>query len=72
VALEAGERSESGGRISRKRGGMKQATDKDETLRVDLEELLEPKGGPQSLVQWTTKSMSKLFATQSCHLRGTA
>jgi len=28
--------------------------------RADLEELLEPKGDPQSLVQWTTKSMSKL------------
>jgi len=31
-----------------------------ETLHTDLEELLEPKGDPQSLVQWMTKSMSKL------------
>jgi hypothetical protein len=33
---------------------------KDKTLSTDLEALLEPKGDPQSLVQWTTKSMSKL------------
>ncbi len=58
--LEAGELYEPGGRLRRKGGGRKQATTKDETLRADLEELLEPKGDPQSLVQWTTKSMSKL------------
>ncbi len=58
--LEAGALYEPGGRIRRKGGGRKQATAKDETLCADLEELLEPKGDPQSLVQWTTKSMSKL------------
>src|SRR5260370_13604561 len=58
--LEAGELYEPGGRIRRKGGGRKQVTAKDETLRADLEELLEPKGDPQSLVRWTTKSMSKL------------
>jgi transposase len=58
--LEAGELYEPGGLIRRKGGGRKQATDKDESLRTDLEELLEPKGDPQSLVRWTTKSMSKL------------
>jgi transposase len=58
--LEAGELYEPGGRMRRKGGGRKQATDKDESLRADLEELLEPKGDPQSLVRWTTKSMSKL------------
>ena len=58
--LEAGELYEPGGRIRRKGGGRKQVTVKDETLRADLEELLEPKGDPQSLVKWTTKSMSKL------------
>ena len=58
--LEAGELYEPGGLIRRKGGGRKQATDKDESLRADLEELLEPKGDPQSLVRWTTKSMSKL------------
>src|SRR6266853_4189215 len=58
--LEAGELYEPGGRIRRKGGGRKQSTAKDKTLRADLEELLEPKGDPQSLVRWTTKSMSKL------------
>ena len=58
--LEAGELYEPGGLIRKKGGGRKQATDKDESLRADLEELLEPKGDPQSLVRWTTKSMSKL------------
>ena len=60
--LEAGELYEPGGRIRRKGGGRKQVTDKDETLCADLEELLEPKGDPQSLVRWTTKAMSKLKA----------
>ncbi len=58
--LEAGERYEPGGRIRRKGGGRKQAIVKDKTLSTDLEALLEPKGDPQSLVQWTTKAMSKL------------
>ena len=58
--LEAGELYEPGGRIRRKGGGRKQATVKDKTLSTDLESLLEPKGDPQSLVQWTTKAMSKL------------
>jgi|SRR5216683_2381943 len=58
--LEAGALYEPGGRIRRKGGGRKQVSAKDETLCADLEELLEPKGDPQSLVQWTTKSMSKL------------
>lgn len=58
--LEAGVLYEPGGRLRRKGGGRKQLTDKDETLRADLEDLLEPKGDPQSLVRWTSKSMSKL------------
>lgn len=58
--LEAGDLYEPGGRIRRKGGGRKQAIAKDATLSSDLEALLEPKGDPQSLVQWTTKSMSKL------------
>src|SRR5207245_10076988 len=58
--LEAGALYEPGGRMRRKGGGRKRATDKDETLRTDLEDLLEPKGDPQSLVRWTTKAMSKL------------
>ncbi len=58
--LEAGALYEPGGRMRRKGGGRKRTTDKDETLRADLEDLLEPKGDPQSLVRWTTKAMSKL------------
>jgi transposase len=58
--VEAGELYEPGGRIRRKGGGRKQITAKDETLRADLEDLLEPKGDPQSLVRWTTKAMGKL------------
>jgi len=59
--LEAGALYEPGGRIRRKGGGRKRATDKDETLRADLEGLLEPKGDRPRLVRWTTKAMSKLW-----------
>jgi transposase len=58
--LEAGALYEPGGRIRRKGGGRKRTTDKDETLRADLEDLLEPKGEQPRLVRWTTKAMSKL------------
>lgn len=58
--LEAGELYEPGGRMRRKGGGRKQVTARDETLRADLEELLEPKGEQPRLVRWTTKAMSKL------------
>ncbi len=58
--LEAEDLYEPGDRIRRKGGGRKQITARDEALRADLEDLLEPKGDPQSLLRWTTKSMSKL------------
>ena len=58
--VEGGELYEPGDRMRKKGGGRKQISAKDETLRADLEELLEPKGDPQSLVRWTTTSMSKL------------
>ena len=58
--LEAEALYEPGGRIRRKGGGRRRATDKDETLRADLEDLLEPKGDRPRLVRWTTKAMSKL------------
>jgi len=48
------------GRIRRRGGGRKQITARDESLRADLEALLEPKGDPQSLLRWTSKAMSKL------------
>lgn len=43
-------------------GGRKKLAQKDTTLVVDLEELLEPKGDPMSLVLWTTKSLSHLVS----------
>src|SRR5260221_14600995 len=58
--VEAGEIYEPGGRIRRRGGGRKKITTKDETLRAELEGLLEPKGDPQSLVRWTTKTMKKV------------
>jgi transposase len=58
--VETGALYEPGGRMRRKGGGRKRATDKDETLRADLEDLLEPKGEQPRLVRWTTKAMSKL------------
>src|SRR5258708_33994627 len=58
--LEAGALYEPGGRIRRKGGGRKRATDKDEARRADLEDLLEPKGDRPRLVRWTTKALSKL------------
>lgn len=41
-------------------GGKKKIQDEDITLVKDLEELIEPKGDPMSLVQWTTKSLTHL------------
>jgi len=49
-----------GERIRQQGGGRKKSTAKDATLRADLEEMLDPKGDPQSLVKWTSKSVSKL------------
>jgi len=47
-------------RVRKKGGGRKKLIDKDTTLVNDLEAVLEPKGDPMSLVQWTTKSLSHL------------
>lgn len=43
-------------------GGRKRITDTDTTLVTDLESLIEPKGDPMSLVQWTTKSLTHLVS----------
>ena len=48
------------GRVRRVGGGRKRAIQKDPTLIADLESLVEPKGDPMSLTQWTTKSLSTL------------
>ncbi len=58
--LEAGATYEPGARMRSQGGGRKKITSKDEKLQGDLEEMLEPKGDPQSLVKWTSKSVSKL------------
>ncbi len=47
-------------RVRKKGGGRKGLKEKDTTLVRDLEKLLEPKGDPMTLVQWTTKSLSHL------------
>jgi transposase len=58
--LEAGARYQPGERLRKPGGGRKNVTEKDAGLRADLEKMLEPKGDPQSLVRWTSKSGSKL------------
>ncbi len=51
-------------RTRRPGGGRKKATDKDATLAVDLEALVEPtaSGDPQSPLRWTSKSVRRLAA----------
>jgi transposase len=63
--LEAGALYQPGERLRKQGGGRKKRTAKDATLRADLEEMLEPKGDPESLVRWTSKSVSKLRRTLS-------
>ena len=58
--LEAGARYQPGEGLRKPGGGRKNVTEKDARLQADLEEMLEPKGDPQSLVRWTSKSVSKL------------
>jgi hypothetical protein len=48
------------GRIRRAGGGRKPLVVTDATLISDLEDLIEPKGDPMSLVRWTTKSLAHL------------
>lgn len=47
-------------RIRKPGGGRKKLTEKDLTLLRDLEALVEPKGDPMRLVQWTIKSLQTL------------
>lgn len=49
-----------GSRIRTEGAGPKRISDKDTTLKKDLELLVEPKGDPMSMLQWTTKSLSHL------------
>lgn len=49
-------------RIRKKGGGRKRTTDKDHSLKADLEGLVEPvtRGDPESPLRWTCKSVRKL------------
>jgi transposase len=70
-----GERARAEGRIRQAGGGRKKATETDPTLQRDLEELLEPKGDPMSLVKWTTHSLAhlvKALSLQGHHIKKTA
>jgi transposase len=58
--LKAGALCQPGERLRKQGGGRKKSTVQDATLRADLEEMLDPKGDPESLVRWTSKSVSKL------------
>ena len=50
------------GRVRKPGGGRKRTIDLDETLRVDLEGLIEPvtRGDPESPLRWTSKSVRRL------------
>jgi transposase len=60
-----GERARAQGRIRQAGGGRKKTTVKDPSLQRDLEELLEPKGDPMSVIKWTTHSLTHLVAALS-------
>jgi hypothetical protein len=47
-------------RIRMQGGGRKKLIEKDPTLLKDIESLIDPKGDPMSLTQWTTKSLTHL------------
>ncbi len=51
-----------GGRIRRPGGGRKSATQKDPTLKADLEKLVEPvtRGDQESWLRWTSKQRAKV------------
>ena len=61
--VRAGESLERG-RIRRAGAGRPRATDRDPTLRADLEALIEPttRGDPESPLRWTTRSVRNLAA----------
>jgi transposase len=57
---EAGQTYRPGVRIRQPGAGRKKLASIDPTLLTDLEQALEPKGDPMSLVRWTTKSLAHL------------
>jgi transposase len=60
---EAGQTYHPGARIRRPGAGRKKLAKTDPTLLTDLEQALEPKGDPMSLVRWTTKSLAQRVAS---------
>jgi transposase len=58
--LETGESYQPGERIRKAGGGKKKMVETDPTRLSDLEQELEPKGDPMSLVRLTSKSLSRL------------
>jgi len=65
--LEAGALYQLGERIRKQGGGRKKRAVTDATLRADLDGMLDPKGDPESLVRWTSKSVSKLRQALTHH-----
>ncbi len=73
--LEAGESYRPGERIRKPGGGKKRLMETDATLLADLEQEVEPKGDPMSLLRWTTKSLDhlvKALAAKGHHIRKSA
>ena len=62
--LKTAPKSSRGQRIRRKGAGRKRTVDQDETLKRDLEALVEPvtRGDPESALRWTCKSVRQLAA----------
>jgi transposase len=58
--LEAGASYQPGERIRKMGAGKKKLVETDRTLLSDLEQELEPKGDPMSLLRWTCKSLDHL------------
>jgi transposase len=63
--LEAGESYQPGERIRKVGGGKKKVVETDATLLADLEQEVEPKGDPMSLLRWTCKSLDHLVKALS-------
>jgi len=63
--LEAGDSYQPGERIRKVGGGKKKVVETDATLLADLEQEVEPKGDPMSLLRWTCKSLDHLVKALS-------
>lgn len=55
------------GRTRRKGGGRKKAEEKLPSLGDEIEDLIEPKGDPMSLLRWTNKSLRKIKKVLNKH-----